>query len=284
MPNTYFLKDYISRIDALNDQLWYYLFTTEELNGKLSQFSSDEKQKYVEDMFSTNPYRRRIHIKLESIPAQQAENLNLTFGAYFTTCYEISSKYIAQVFEVLKVFNSLTAYSWNSQKEPEKNLVSLLTASGMAVPNSNFTDTFSYLRLRRNHYTHINETISPKLLGFITTNAARLNAFWNSSPRRLRVNFTSTVVGDFTQNETVDLIKAIRICLIEIDAHIAPLLNVNSIIEYFTKAEYANNPSRINSEIIEQRVNKIKHICKQEMKINITSTQIIPYVSTIGIR
>lgn len=112
MVRTFFLKNHIDKIDMLNDQLWYYLFTTEELNNKLLDFSTLAKENFVEDLFNTNQYRRRIHIKVSLLSDYQRENKNLTFGAYFATCYEIASKYVKLAFEILKDFNSLTAYSW----------------------------------------------------------------------------------------------------------------------------------------------------------------------------
>ena len=121
MERTYFLKSHVDKIDALNDQLWYYLFATEQLNSQLSSFSDKAKDNYTVDLFKTNAHSKRIHVKVSALPKHQKENKNLTFGAYFATCYEISSIYLKTVFDTLKSFNTLTSYNWDKRKEPEKN-------------------------------------------------------------------------------------------------------------------------------------------------------------------
>lgn len=284
MTKTYFLKNYIEKIDALNDQLWYYLFATDELNRQLNAFSDKAKENFTIDLFKTNSYSKRIHVKVSSLPKHQKENKNLTFGAYFATCYEISSKYLRTVFDTLQTFNSLTLYNWDSRKEPEKNLISLLNKEGLIVPNENITDTFTYLRLRRNHFTHIIVTPNPKLSGFITATCPRLNTYWQTSGAISDLDFTKSLVRDFTQEETIELIKLVRICVNEIDKHVSTILNTNSVIEHIVKREYDGKSVKLNPYMLKQRIDKIVYIGKTDLGLTLTNTQIEPYATTIGIR
>jgi hypothetical protein len=284
MAKTYFLKNHIAKIDALNDQLWYYLFATDELNRQLNSFSDKAKDNFTIDLFKTNPHSTRIHVKVSSLPKHQKENKNLTFGAYFATCYEISSKYLRTAFDTLKTFNSLTLYNWDNRKEPEKNLISLLNKEGLLVPNVNITDTFTYLRLRRNHFTHIIETPNPKLSGFITATCPSLNTYWQNSGSISNLDFTKSLIRDFTQEETIELIKLVRICIQEIDKHISSLLNVNSVIEHIVKREYDGKTAKLNPYTLKQRVDKIIYFGKTDLGLTWTNTQIEPYATTIGVK
>ncbi len=284
MAKTYFLKNHIDKVDALNDQLWYYLFATEELNRQLTSFSDKAKENYTTDLFKSNPHSSRIHVTVSSLPKHQKENKNLTLGAYFATCYEIAAKHIRTSFDTLKAFNSLTAYSWDGRKEPEKNLLKLLLDEGLPAPDVNITDTITYLRHRRNHYTHIIETPNPSLAGFLTATCPRLNTHWRAPGTTIHLDFTKTLVRDFTQEETIELIKLLRICLIEIDEHIAGLLNVNSVIEHLVKREYGTKTVRLNTNTLQQRLNKIIYIGRTELGLTLTNTQIQPYANTIGVR
>src|SRR4029077_18729929 len=155
MKKTELRKEYIRRIDALNDQLWYFLFTSEELNKQLDKYSSKAKNSFTTDLFSDNPYSKRIHVKAIDLQKHQDGNKKFTFGSYFSTCYEIASNYIRDVFDKMKFINSLTKYSWDNRKEPERNLKNLFINNGLALPPAYILDTFTYLRLRRNHFTHI---------------------------------------------------------------------------------------------------------------------------------
>jgi hypothetical protein len=284
MRRTFFLKDHIDKIDMLNDQLWYYLLATEELNNKLLNFSALAKENYVEDLFNNNIYRKRIHVKVSSLPDHQKENKNLTFGAYFATCYEIGSKYIRRAFDVLIDFNRLTNYSWDSGKGPEKNLELLFARSGLTTPNNNHIETLTYLRLRRNHYTHINENIAPTLQGIITSSATRLNSFWHRPQNAVNVDFSRTLIRNFLQDETMQLIKVLRICIVEIDKHVASLLDRSKVIEHIVKREYEKKKSRMNTIVLAERVSEIKNICHREMGFTCTAAQIEPYARLIGAR
>jgi len=284
MAKTYFLKNHVDKIDALNDQLWYYLFATDELNRQLVAFSDKAKDNFTIDLFKTNPHSKRIHVKVSSLPKHQKENKNLTFGAYFATCYEISSKYLKTVFDTLKSFNSLTSYNWDNRKEPEKNLLSLLTRETLDVPNLNITDTFTYLRLRRNHFTHIIETPNPKLTSFITTICPRLNTYWRTAGATVHLDFTKSLVRDFTQEETIELIKLVRICVNEIDKHVSSLLNTNSVIEHIVKREYDGKTAKLNAFTLKQRVDKIIYFGKTDLGLTLTNAQIEPYAKSIGVR
>lgn len=284
MAKSHFLKNHIIKIDALNDQLWYYLFATEELNKQLSSFSDRAKENFTTDLFKTNPHSMRIHVTVDSLPRHQKENKNLTFGAYFATCYEIATKYIRTSFDTLKAFNSLYTYTWDRRKEPEKNLLKLLTDEGLEIPNVNITDTITYLRHRRNHYTHIMETPNSSLAAFLTTTCPRLNNHWRTPGTTIHLDFTKSLVRDFTQEETFELIKLLRICIIEIDEHIANLLNVNSVIEHLVKREYATKTARLNAHTLQQRLTKIIYIGRTELGRTFTETQIQPYATTIGVR
>jgi hypothetical protein len=284
MAKTYFLKNHIDKIDTLNDQLWYYLFTTEELNRQLSQFSDTAKENFTTDLFKTNPYSHRIHVTVSSIPRHQRENKNATFGAYFSTCYEIISQYIKTSFDTLRAFNSLTSYIWDGRKSPEKNLNTLLTREGLATINLNIVNTITYLRQRRNHYTHIIEVPNPPLAGFLTATCPSLNAFWRANGTIVHLDFTKTLVRDFTLDETIELIKLLRICLTEMDNHIAGLLNTNGIIEFLVKRTYGSQSSRLNSFTLQQRINRIKNMTRNEFGLTIADGQIQPFASSIGIK
>lgn len=284
MAKTHFLKSHIDKIDALNDQLWYYLFATDELNRQLIAFSDKAKENFTTDLFKTNPHSKRIHIQVSALAKHQKENKNLTFGAYFGTCYEISSKHIRTSFDTLKSFNSLTTYTWDRGKEPEANLLKLLQKESLPVPNANVLDTFSYLRHRRNHFTHINETSNSRVLGFMTSTCPRLNTYWRASGAITHLDFTKAFVRDFTQEETIELIKLVRICVIEIDKHISTLLNTNSVIEHIVKREYEGKTAKLNTFTLKQRVDKIIYIGKTDLGLTLTTAQIEPYAKSIGVR
>jgi len=113
MPRTEYLKPYIVRIDALNDQLWYFLFSSEELNTKLSSYTSSDKDNYTTELFAKNKYAFRIRVKVSALEKHQDDNKRITYGSYISTAYEVASNYLSDVFVFLKAINNLPIYVWN---------------------------------------------------------------------------------------------------------------------------------------------------------------------------
>jgi hypothetical protein len=284
MAKTPFRKLYIDKIDAINDQLWYHLFTAEELNKSFANFSDEAKDLYTTDLYAGNRFSRRIHIFVKDLPRFQRYNINLSFGAFYTATYELSKGYIKDVFGILKSFNALHAYNWNNMTEAERNLHLLLTRSGLPIPNQIYFDTLKYLRLRRNHFTHIAPGISPNFQNFIAAQGTALNLFWRNLHVINHLDFTALNIQLFNQELSVELIKVIRICINGIDEHIAGLLNQNSIVESVVRREYAAGRVRMNTYIATQRANRINRIIDLEYGLNIGIPIILPFVQTIGVR
>lgn len=285
MAKTKFQKEYIKRIDALNDQLWYFLFTSEELNRQLSNYSAKAKEVFTTDLFQNNQYSKRIHVKATNLISHQDENKKLTFGSYFSTCYEIASNYIKDIFDELKTINNLSAYTWNNQKEPEKNLKSLFTNNGLSLPPTYIFDTFTYLRLRRNHFTHIIETPNNKLTTFVSSNGSSLNNKWRTPGVVQSIDFTSlTNISSFTQEETIDLIKVLRICLFELDEYVASILNTTQVIKRLVTEEFGSKAVKMNSEVRSERNKKIIYKARTLFGLVVNETVTTPFVTTIGVR
>lgn len=222
----------------------------------MQRFTDAAKQNYVGDLFNNNQFKSRIHVQASTLTAHQRENKNLTFGAYISACYEIGSKYVELVYKMLKSFNNILTHSWDSSLGPEGNLQALLQSAGLTSINRNYIDTLTYLRLRRNHHTHIIDPINAPLQTLIASAAVRLNTFWHRPRNAVNLDFTRTLIRNFGQDETFQLIKVLRICLQEIDRHIAALLNKNRLIEYMVAQEYDGKTSRMNSYVLQQRISK----------------------------
>lgn len=284
MPKTNILSGYLKKITSLNDQLWYFLFTSEELNRQLSNFTDIAKDNYTIDLFKNNPYSPRIHVKAKNLLKFQRENKNQTFGAYFSTSYEISGYYIQDLFNLLKNFNRLSMYNWDKRKEPEKNLSTLLFQATLPAIQSQIIDTYTYMRLRRNHFTHLSASPNNRLTSFIASNGNVLNTFWRNQGAISHLDFTTASVLEFTQEEIIEMINLLRICLNKIDEHIANILNHNAIIEFVVKREYQGLRTNINHLVLLQRNKKIRRLINSEFGINFTDAHLNPYTSSIGKR
>ena len=90
--------------------------------------------------------------------------------------------------------------------------------------------------------------------------------------------------SNFTQDETIELLSVLRICLIELDTHLSSKLNLPEVIKKLVEKEFLSKKVTINSDIIKQRADKIMGIAKRRFGASLTEAQITPYIRNIGVR
>lgn len=273
-------KPYIEKLSNLNDQLCFYQFNREELKQKLSNFSESANPLFTTDLFKNNEYAKKIHVTFEKLPEFQELNETLNFGAYFSFSYEFLSSYIDDAIILIDRINGVSLTANEQKKEPEKRLKKAIEKCSLGTPNQELFDTIAYCRLRRNYFTHVLETLNTKFLEIVNVNGSGLNSYWSSA--RTELDFTQQNVDKFNENETIDLLKIIRIILKEVDEFIGGILNKVGVAEYVTSEIYLPKPTRINAEIIKQRKRKVSAVAKQRFEITLTDTEMDNAVKTIG--
>jgi hypothetical protein len=255
MPNTPLLKDCLKKITSLSDQLWYYFFLTENLNLSLGSFSEKAKEGFTTDLFSSNNYSKRIHVKAKNIPIFQDENKNLTCGAYFATCYEILAKYIEEGITFLGTCQQLNL-KYSKSEDPEAALNRMFATEFKTNLPEYILDTLKYLRLRRNHYTHISFSPSQNLQKFLNERSDSLNSKWYPNGHLNKLDFGKPLMRDFAEIETIELLKVSRIVCTSIDQFIVSLIEPEKLIRFLVIREFSTSNKRVNSIILEQRIKK----------------------------
>lgn len=273
-------KPYVDKLSNLNDQLCFYQFNREELKQKLSNFSETANPLFTTDLFKNNEYAKKIHVTFEKLPEFQELNKTLNFGAYFSFSYEFLSSYIDDVILLIEKINGVSLTENEQKKELEKRLKKAIEKCSLGTPSQELFDTIAYFRLRRNYFTHILDTLNSKFLDIVNVKGAGLNTYWSSA--RTELDFTQQNVDEFNENETVELLKIIKIVLKEVDEFIGGILNKVGVAEYVTSEIYLPNPTRINGEIIAKRKRKVSSVTKQQFEIVLTDIEMDNAVKTIG--
>lgn len=273
-------KPYVDKLSNLNDQLCFYQFNREELKQKLSNFSETANPLFTTDLFKNNEYAKKIHVTFEKLPEFQELNETLNFGAYFSFSYEFLSSYIDDVILLIEKINGVTLTVNEQKKEPEKRLKKAIEKCSLGTPSQEIFDTIAYFRLRRNYFTHILDTLNSKFLDIVNVKGAGLNAYWSSA--RTELDFTQQNVEEFNENETIELLKIIKIILKEVDEFIGGILNKVGVAEYVTSEIYLPEPTKINADVIEKRKRKVASVSKQQFEIILTDADMDNAVKTIG--
>jgi hypothetical protein len=272
-------KKYIDRLASLNDQLCFFQFNRNELNKRLNEFGENAGALYTPDLFAQNVMAPRINVRINELPKFQELNQKYTFGAYFSTSYEVFSNYLIDSLELLKQFNSSTFVLTNDNQLEEKYTLTL-ASSGCTVPARELIDTIKYIRLRRNLITHIAESISTQLEGHILAQGLALNTYWRSAITYL--DFQNPNVINFEEGETIDLLKLLRIIVETFDSNLASHLSINGMVTYIATEQFASNPQRLNSYVIKERVRKVKKLGETIFETSLNESDIEPIVKEIG--
>jgi hypothetical protein len=274
------LGKYVDRLASLNDQLCFFQFNKNELDKRLLEFGPNVGKLFTPDVFAQNPMAPRINVKISELPTFQDLNQTFTFGAYFSTSYEVVSYYIEDSIDLLSVINSNTFQLTNDRQLEEKYKLTLASSNCTAIPIE-IIQTLKYIRFRRNHFTHLSDGISNQFNTLITTSGITLNTFWSSAITSL--DFTSLNVLKFEEGETIDLLKILRIIVQTLDENLASNFSHSGIAEFLANREFAK-PQRINIDVISQRINKIQALGKIDFGISLTKPIVEHIVKTIGVK
>lgn len=265
---TPFLSIINKKLAALNDQFCFYLFLEQEFEQQLSDFSPVVSRLYTSDVFANNLYAPKIHIKLEKIPEFQERSKSFTFGAYFSTSYEIVSDYLDN--SSLNLLQQIIPTSYNLVRDGqiERQFFNTLQASGCNLPAQELIQTLTYIRLRRNYFIHLDDAILNRLSQYIATYGTVLNTYWASTITKL--DFTNLDIHEFSTNETIDLLKLLRIITEILDQTIASSLSTENVLLHLAEQFKPTSRQKLNSEIIQQLAQRLKK--KAELDYGLEST------------
>lgn len=276
---TILLGKYIKRLAALNDQLCFFQFNRNELNKRLGDFGPNALQLYTTDVFAQNPMAPRLNVTLRKLPDFQKSNQTFTFGAYISTSYEVVSNYLNDSIELLSEINA-TNFQLTNDNQPEEKYTRTLTSTGCSPVPREVIDTLKYIRLRRNHFTHLSTSLSNQFSLFISTTGSILNTYWAGTINSL--DFTNANILEFNEDETVEILEILRIIVQTLDKHLAANFSNNDIATFIAKQEFLPKPQNINNDIVRQRIKKVQNKGKYEFGVNIPESIIDPIVRIIG--
>jgi hypothetical protein len=276
---TILLEKYTTRLANLNDQLCFFQFNRKELDKRLLEFGPKVNDLFTTDLFSTNSMAPRIHVKIGELPSFQDQNQKFTFGSYISTSYEVFSYYLKDSLDLLSKINSTTYRQTNDNQIEEKyNLT--LGSSGIPMIQSEIINTIKYFRLRRNHFTHLSEVIDTQLNDLISNQGSVLNTFWSHTINKL--DFTCLSIFTFGEQETIEILKLLRIITEILDLNLSPNLSHHGIAEYLAQNEYSSITQWKNIDLISQRTKKIKDLALRHFDVNIANYIIEPKVGLFG--
>lgn len=281
MKMTPIRREIVKSLTGLNDQLCFFLFLEYELIRRLSDFGPAVEDAFVTDVFSQNTKAVRIHVRLREIHQFQAEHRSLTLLSYFSTSYEVASKFFSSAAELLCVANGL---SCNEQftSEPERKYVSWLQEVSATLPQPVLSDTMTYCRYRRNAHIHRHEVPSVSYSAFVASSGANLNSHWRGT--RESLDFTIPSVGPITEDHSIVLIKLMRIVVEDLDRHLASTLIPVGVGRLVAEELFSKCRTRMNSDVALKRARRLAHELKVGYGATLSPAELDMLVRCVGVR
>jgi hypothetical protein len=279
MKRTPILDSVVRRLNAINDLVWLQEFSLYELDQRNASLSAKARQLCTSDIFGQNPFSARINLRMERVPQFRNELTATLCQAVFSQSYELLNDYLD---EVTLLLQHLGKRNWvtSNDRAPEKKFSDSWDASGYPSLQPEYIATYKYLRLRRNHYAHIAQTVSPAFSCFLNTTGAQLNAFWRD-PSRIGVgtplDFSSSTIFAPNVDESISMLRVFLLWVTFFDASIVTQLDGTKLIRQFSYSSWkkaGGTSFKKNNETVKKMAKTVQHTFKQATKGVVTLTDI----------
>src|SRR5260370_18286029 len=106
---------------------------------------------------------------------------------------------------------------------PEETYRIVIYYRGLAMPAMELIDTLKFMRYRRNSLIHLSKVSSPSYQNLASQSGSVLNAFWTRG--KVEIDFRIPTTTPLTDREALDLLKLLRIVILQLDTHLASILS-----------------------------------------------------------
>ncbi|HEX8307108.1 MAG TPA: hypothetical protein VF645_01645 [Allosphingosinicella sp.] len=214
----------------VNDQVCYSALHQWEFQQLLGPLVASQPSDFTPSLFPANPFADTINRKLGDLPAfaNEAEQVALRMGVIAGVEHGLA--YLEEVQALRQSLSSSHADGIKDDAEEEQLRLKVDAWSGQAPVKAYFR-TFGYLRLLRNHYAHVNETLHPSFKTHIRSHGTSLNRFWDNGLTELHgIDFKTLGSLALTPNLTFGIMNLLRVCVLHIDAMVAETLTLAEIV------------------------------------------------------
>ncbi|AEF04626.1 hypothetical protein [Alteromonas naphthalenivorans] len=248
------LRKFESKLEDMNDQLCYFLFSDIEVNNIFSELEHDISDSYTTEVYPENKFSDRLHIKIEALPAFRTKAFHSLVSMSVIASVEYLLSYIEEV-EGIRANIMPSVHDEITDKKPEEQLNLKLRHWLGKDPESAIIKTIAYLRLRRNHIAHVREEMSDGYRSLIKNDSNHLNTYWAKQSTKLNgFDFSKKTYDEFEVNDVFALINLSRVCMREIDSLVLSTISEESIASYELPRFLANK--KLNGLTVEVKSRK----------------------------
>lgn len=234
MKKTPIAAPYSRRLNDINDQLCFGALGAEEISRVTATVAALPSGATTVTLFPGNSHASRIHRKAEDLPAFERGAVNTACLSALIAGSEFMQAYCEAALSAARQLTGLPATNGGGGRE--ERLQAQLAAWGSPIAGG-IVDTVTYLRRRRNCLVHADGALSLDLSTWFAAGPvppggpSALATFWSGRPVDLMgFDFADQAIDEFRVEDGYAIMNLFRICLVEIDAVVASVLPVGSVV------------------------------------------------------
>ncbi|AJK45381.1 hypothetical protein [Burkholderia plantarii] len=270
---TPYRNEFLNALAQVNDQMCFVLFLDSYVGPDLQRLAADRPTQYTPEVFPENPFAKRIRVNMGKLLTFRSAQVVTALGVSFAFSVEQLLLYVESTIRHWAQINGVAC----QMTDPIDACLSDCAAkNAKGKIEKNLIRTVKYLRLRRNHVIHAASEPSSELVKSLRFDGPKLQKYWESRTTIPGVNFSSEAVREFSPDETIALIKLVRICVEDIDEFLAKELDIKRVLAWLDKDLLARHPElrAKGATIAARRVRKIKKRVYELYSLRATSSDI----------
>jgi hypothetical protein len=247
----------LSALARVNDQVCFMLFLDSHVGPQLQELAASRPGDFTPTVFPNNSFAERIYVPVGKLPQFRSEQLVTTLGVSFAFAVEQLLLYVETA---IRHWVEVNGISYKLTEPIDACLQACVDKEAKKVIEPNLIKTVKYLRLRRNHVIHAASALTAEFVKTLKYDGPVLQNHWKSKTTIPAVDFSSEAVRTFTADETISLIKLVRICVEEIDKFLAGELEGAQILKLLERDILRHHPElKVKGlAIAARRVRKVK--------------------------
>lgn len=264
---------FLAETSDINRSLTQSLFVNEQFLIDHAAQLNDNPEVLTSDHFSSNPYRRQFNWALGKLGDERSVLESFLFRSTFVFVHSAYDVYTEKLYSFVRTAQELDRQGGN-ESQLSATFSSLGTSAEAELPPEALL-TLDYLRWRRNRLVHNDGSPSQQLSSLIKNHGARLDEFWSDTLNGLpSLSFTDLSTTDFTQDETIDLIRVFRRLADQVDEAVLAKLGTTALLDFLRREFIAHHGAKLNGWDRERQLRKFRGYALTRLKLEVPPQQI----------
>jgi hypothetical protein len=223
---------FIKQLIRVNDQVCFAALQQWEFSQHLNSLTENSPKAFTTDVFPSNPFAKANYRKVGELPdfSKGAEEIALQMGIIAAVEYVLAYMEEVQVLREGLVADHAEPIRENAEEEQLRLKISRWRGIS---PTAGYFWTLGYFRLLRNHYAHVNDTLTSAFKTYVRSHGTPLNSFWDNGVTDVHgIEFRALASTSLTPELAFGVMNVLRVCVQHIDEMVAETMSLADAVQW----------------------------------------------------